>query len=47
MIFDIPKKGIFPLRNCSTNISLDALTIIEVDGYLFISFFSLIIGNIF
>ena len=47
IILQIPRKGIFFLRKCSTTTSFAALIIIEVDGYSFALFLILIIGNIF
>ena len=47
MILEIAKKGIFLLRNWSTNISLHAFIIIDDDGYSLDLFFNLITGKIF
>ena len=46
MVLEMPKKGIFFLRNSSTNISLAAFTIIGVEGNSKILFFNFMSGKI-
>ena len=47
MVLEMLKNGIFLLRKSSTNISLAAFIIIDVEGYSFTLFFKKITGNIF